>query len=441
MTANRTVIAARVAALALCVLALALGLPRSSVEGAPGATAATQAPAAALARWVELGPSGAAIARAVTERSTCPELTVDQRRLPMRPRAPSAAPDFPVLVCEAAIPTGAATAAIAGHSLPIPSPAPRRIVVIGDTGCRVAGDVAVIQDCNDPAAWPFGQVAESAAAWGPELVLHVGDYVYREMPCPPKHDGCAGSPWGDNWATWHTDFFAPAAPLLQAAPWVFVRGNHETCDREGRGWFRLLDPRPFAADCERYTEPYAIPLADRDLIVLDSAEAHDFAARADRVAIYAAQFEAVAALAGREAWLLTHRPLWAVGHAGEEAGVERLFHTNTVLQAASQDRLPPTVLLVLSGHLHLFEALSFADARPPQWVVGNGGTLLDPRIQSTLAGVEVGGTTISSGATLDRFGYLTIEPDASGWAATLRTVHGLPAASCMLESSPLTCAP
>ena len=28
---------------------------------------------------------------------------------------------------------------------------------------------------------------------------------------------------------------------LEAAPWVFARGNHESCDRGWRGWFRMLD--------------------------------------------------------------------------------------------------------------------------------------------------------------------------------------------------------
>ena len=56
--------------------------------------------------------------------------------------------------------------------------------------------------------------------------------------------GCAGSPYGDNWAVWQKDFFDPAAPLLAAAPWVLVRGNHELCSRGGHGWFRLLDPHP-----------------------------------------------------------------------------------------------------------------------------------------------------------------------------------------------------
>mgnify|MGYP000167914488 CR=1 FL=1 len=61
-------------------------------------------------------------------------------------------------------------------------------------------------------------VAGAVAAWDPDLIVHVGDYLYRESPCPEGQSGCAGSPHGDNWATWNADFFAPASPLLGAAP-------------------------------------------------------------------------------------------------------------------------------------------------------------------------------------------------------------------------------
>src|SRR5262249_9219466 len=49
-----------------------------------------------------------------------------------------------------------------------------------------------------------------------DLVIHVGDYLYRQSACPPGDAGCAGSPYGDDWPTWKADFFAPAAPALLA---------------------------------------------------------------------------------------------------------------------------------------------------------------------------------------------------------------------------------
>ena len=75
--------------------------------------------------------------------------------------------------------------------------------------------------------------------------------IIAKPPVPSDQPGCAGSPYGDNWAVWQKDFFNPAAPLLAAAPWVLVRGNHELCDRGGHGWFRLLDPHPTPIDCTR----------------------------------------------------------------------------------------------------------------------------------------------------------------------------------------------
>ena len=94
---------------------------------------------------------------------------------------------------------------------------------------------------------PFPRWPAAAAKFKPDLVIHVGDYLYRESACPPGNQGCAGSPWGDNWTTWKADFFDPAAPLLAAAPIVLVRGNHEDCKRAGPGWTRLQGPTAF--DC------------------------------------------------------------------------------------------------------------------------------------------------------------------------------------------------
>jgi len=147
---------------------------------------------------------------------------------------------FPVAVCEGRAPAVTRQLVVGSSPAPILTPEVRRIVIIGDTGCRLEG--RAVQDCNDPEAWPFAEIAGRAAGRKPDLVIHVGDYYYRETACPVDRKGCAGSSHGDNWETWQADFFEPAAPLLAAAPWVLVRGNHELCRRDGHGWFRLLDP-------------------------------------------------------------------------------------------------------------------------------------------------------------------------------------------------------
>ncbi|RAI28252.1 hypothetical protein CH338_29550, partial [Rhodoplanes elegans] len=214
---------------------------------------ATAAPAAAQgtieAAFTVPGPSGA-IARAVLSGTdACPALVVDGSPQPMPVRArPDAGPQarFPVLVCEAAVPPGATSLTIGDRALPPPPTSLRRLALIGDTGCRLKDKwvpnpadsdhdgPGKFQDCDDPADWPFAAIAARAAGEQPDvvvpdLVVHVGDYIYRESPCPADDKDCAGSPWGDSWATWKADVFAPAAPLLAAAPWIAMRGNHEIC--------------------------------------------------------------------------------------------------------------------------------------------------------------------------------------------------------------------
>ena len=93
--------------------------------------------------------------------------------LPVRPSRPDLpapkASAFPVLTCELALPAGAARAAVGGSALPLPKSSPRRIVVIGDSGCAVNASYGVFQACNDAAAWPF---AEDWEMWV-RLAAHV----------------------------------------------------------------------------------------------------------------------------------------------------------------------------------------------------------------------------------------------------------------------------
>ena len=201
------------------------------------------APLGVQSRWIQLGTGGAAEVRAVVEApgGACPSFRLaGGGDLSLTPRA--AADGSFALMCSAPFARGASVV-----GLPTVNLHPQRIVVLGDTGCRLKD--RTIQNCNNPRDWPFPSVAAAAARLKPDLVIHMGDYEYRESPCPAGNRGCAGTPYGDNWATWKADFFAPAAPLMAAAPWIFVRGNHETCDRSGPGYLRLIGPLSFAANC------------------------------------------------------------------------------------------------------------------------------------------------------------------------------------------------
>jgi hypothetical protein len=263
---------------------LVLLLLASAARGQPD-------PAAfAFVLWGE-GADGqpVAMARAVVERATaCPVL----RRASgawqgMTPRQRPPGGHFrDVLVCETLYPFGEDAAVLVGDrrlALPVVTPAtPRRVLVMGDSGCRGETERKP-QPCTGDGftrVWPFGIIAEDEKRSAVDLIVHVGDYNYRNTPASmvlsPRATGyprpitvriydtgdlddeddvpetpvgpaywsqnVQGSPVPDVWSAWRDDFFVPASRLMATAPWLLVRGNHELCSRAGPGWFYLLDP-------------------------------------------------------------------------------------------------------------------------------------------------------------------------------------------------------
>jgi hypothetical protein len=398
------------------------------VAGIGGTAAAQQA-----RPWVQFAADGTLSARTiVASGSACPTATVDGSVVTMQPRG---TPDiaYPVQLCEARVP--AATVRLAIGDVPLPTlPANvRRIAVIGDTGCRI--DRRSAQDCNDPAAWPFAATARAAAARRPDLVIHVGDYHYRENACPAGRAGCAGSPYGDNWSTWHADFFAPAAPLLAAAPWVMVRGNHELCRRGGQGWTRLLDPHSPGGACADRSVPYRLSVGGLDLLLFDSADADDLLAPPDKVAFYAGQLAPLLANAPARSWLLLHHPVWAMWQ-GEPTGLT----TNLTLQGAIRGLIPPALDLVMSGHVHDFISYDFGPQRPAQLIVGTGGDNLQKLGNEPIVGAAIDGMTVRKGFALEHFSYFIMERDPTGgWDGTLYTPDDNVLARCRLAGRELDC--
>lgn len=387
--------------------------------------------------WLEFGPRGVLLARAIVD-GACPPITLDGEPTEMLART-AASSAFPVIACEATIPFGVETAVIGDQELPIPGEPFQRIAVIGDTGCRLNSWEHKYQACNDPAAWPFARVAASVAVWEPDLIIHVGDYLYRESPCPPSGVDCVGSPSGDTWPTWNADFFTPASPLLGSAPWVFMRGNHETCGRNPKGWFHYLDPHAYQAACQVYTEPYVASLNGLTLAVIDSAAAADTNDTPEEAREYTQEFQNLAEIAPSGSWLVTHRPVWGIleGSKGE-------FEVENATYAAStSDRLGGDYALVLSGHIHLAEVIAFDQdsAKPPQIIAGNSGTALDDIPTASPTAGQLGDPTVEDAETLSSFGFMTLEPDGSRWVATQRNKSGAPLVRCALNLPDIECAP
>ena len=75
--------------------------------------------------------------------------------------------------------------AVGGVAMPTVLPATaRRIVVIGDTGCRIEGKA--VQDCGNPDCLAVCRDRCARAAKQPELVIHLGDFYYREAALPGR---------------------------------------------------------------------------------------------------------------------------------------------------------------------------------------------------------------------------------------------------------------
>ena len=348
---------------------------------------------------------------------------------------------FPA-ICALAAPKGSTAVSALGHVWKLGDGAPKRIVVIGDTGCRVR-DLSA-QDCRSATGWPFARVAQLAAAKAPDLVIHAGDYYYRESPCPFERADCRNSPYGDRFDTWRAELFDPAAALLAAAPVVFVRGNHESCKRGGDGWARLLETRPWAGACQEGGSSFVARLGDLSLGVLDSSVADDRDPKPRGVEVMAAQLDKVrAGLGPGESFLLTHRPIWAAVPVARMGPLPPIFvGLNATEQAAAKGRTPDQVSLVISGHVHHFAAYTYGPTRPAQLVAGEGGaTLADsdrPALDRTplkIDGME------ATKVNFARYGYALMEKTETGWTIEARDLDDKVVLRCRLKGRDLACDP
>lgn len=408
---------------------------------APWASCAAQQP---LAVWAEYTADGMSL-RAVVSGPACPEARVDGKPVAMSVRQASSA-EFPVTTCQAALPANAREATIEDQRLSLGTRKVKRIVVIGDTGCRLKGEA--VQDCNDPGKWPFSTMTRNAAAKRPDLVIHVGDYYYRETPCPEGRAGCSGSPSGNRWESWRADFFDPASSLLAAAPWIFARGNHEQCGRGSEGWFRFLDAGATPLSCPATAAPFAVRFDGLNLDVIDSADVEDKQLSSDRLAFYQRQISAIPNQGplkkGEVTWVVTHKPLW--GYELTRAG-QSLLSDNPMLAAMANAMDKPRtaqlagVDLLLAGHVHLFAALDFSQGgsslRPAQLITGGSGTSLDT--SDVKSGEQIVAGLLARFTVDVDFGYMVLDREKKGWKGTLYGVDDAVLVTCQQQGREISC--
>ena len=371
---------------------------------------------------------------------------------------------FPITVCEGIY--GAATpTAIPGSTLTLPAlkTSLEKIIVIGDTGYET-------KQLAQAGGWVFPALAAQAAKEAPDLVLHMGDYNYSGTPGSIQVNGqevqvydagdnttqgmcripggyygltTPGSDFSDTWSAWKSNLFDAAQSLMSAAPFVFARGNHELCSRAGNGWFYLLDANsPLLG---KYAEQLSCPSADNptptlsappfllhldplNLLVVDAANACDSGLlNADD---YVNQFALTKQLQGNAAkaqqnWLVIHRPIWgidkrdAVGACGANPKDKYCHINQTLLAADHATGLSDGLDLVLSGHMHRFQVISFKpESHAQQLILGNGGVELASMHPKSTKELEIDGhkATVQG---LKEFGYMTVDLGPSGWKGVL----------------------
>lgn len=420
-----------------------------------GIAAPARAQVQVLNQWVQYAPNNQVLLRAITAGAgVCPTASIDGKSVSLTQRFVSE-PNFPITMCEAAVPIKGKLAMIGGVPLKMPVANPRRVLVIGDTGCRIKG--TSIQACNDPIAFPAQRIAYFVANFEPDAIIHVGDFYYREAPCPANSTvNCTGSPSGDNWASWNADWFTPWAALMSAAPVALTRGNHESCGRGQNGWYHLLDPFPYssaATACVNgstydYEPPYTVKLgASTTLLMFDSSYANDSGGSNSPTIIsnYNNELNAILPTLTGNVIYVTHKPTYGL------IGVS----STGVVSGGDQDEqnlfssgVPQPIKLLLSGHIHNYQAVQFTDPKyAPQLVIGNSGTLLDsdgvptPEVGATYQASPSTTATTKNTSDLAEFGFAVLDTTPTGYNGTVYDLNGVVLANCVINLSgrQLTC--
>lgn len=367
----------------------------------------------------------------------CPNVSINNQPSKMQVRA-LASKQYPTLVCQILLPPSARQVTLNEQVFSI-NPAPlKRIVLLGDTGCKVADYENIYQFCNNPSLWPFHQISTQIASLNPDLIIHTGDYIYRESPCPKDNYGCKNTPFGHNQATWDADWFTPAAPMLHTAPFIFSRGNHETCKRAGEGWFRYLAPRRHFNQCIENTSPWFARSSSLQFAILDTASIKN-TQKKTLVSLYSGQINEINTYSNSQSnkstWIISHRPFWSYGaNLPNQLGKSK---TKTLQKAIKKNPLSASIDAIISGHIHLAQVIDFEGMRPTQIIAGNGGSdLANPAKMPN----KIDGLAINIQKSRYQYGFIVMDKTKQNhWKISLRDVAGDELIHCTLIRKTLFC--
>lgn len=242
-----------------------------------------------------------------------------------------------------------------------------------------------------------------------------------------------------------------------------MRGNHESCKRAGQGWWRLIDPRPLLSDrnCNEavnddigdYSDPYPVPLGrDAQLIVLDTSNTAgepilDDDIRAEK---YRDLYRKLDILSQQASYNIgvNHQPILGFTARQNAKGKISVLPGNRGLQSVFSSinplLLPPRVNAMLSGHVHLWQEVSFSSPHPTQFIAGFSGTMEDV---IPLPDELPDGATPAPGAVVEHvsswvngFGFMTMERvGADIWEVKVWDTAGHQVNNCSIEGKKSNC--
>lgn len=250
-----------------------------------------------------------------------------------------------------------------------------KIAVVGDTGCRIKiskNGKGEIQNCDNKNSWPAKKNADLIFLHKPDLVIHVGDYHYREK-CENK-EICSqfdieNDDIGYGYEIWEDDFFDPYENLLESVPFVFTRGNHESCSRAWQVYKAALSPYPYS-ECNAndnganlkknsFEKPYKLNINGSNFLIFDSSGDDDEGFVQDDYDVYLENFKQNV---NYKSILVTHIPI-ANLNSNELTSRKKAFIDSGYRP-----------YLILSGDVHMLEHLQ--TKRITQIISGGGGATL-----------------------------------------------------------------
>jgi hypothetical protein len=170
------------------------------------------------------------------------------------------------------------------------------------------------------------------------------------------------------------------------------------------------------------------------LAVMDDATAQETDLDRDQSPTYAAELTGMAAIPA-PVWFVHHRPIWAAitGPLGIPIGGNlQLIDATRIASSHGEPMIAPTVELMLSGHIHSFEAINYTKGVPPQIVAGNGGDNLEVTPRNLRGAQFLGhsGVTVADGLSVGGFGFLLMTRAEDGWTISLYDQAGAKTRTC-----------